>query len=332
MRVPVTIIRGGTSKGLFLNPSQLPPENSWPSLFPRLLGSGPDGNQRDGLGGGSSSTSKICVVSRLSQSVSSSSHGVAGGGNSGGRVQLRFFQVGIKDGKVDETGTCGNLISAVPLFAHLEGFSTSEAVRIYDYNTKKDIVTTLTDSGISEGGERSVECKYLDVGGTKTGHLFPCSEVLNWDGVRVSIIDGPNPTIMIPASDLQMDPLNLSPSDLARLEELRIRGIIEMGLATSESEAQKFQAVPKITLLSPADGGLRATTLSMGVPHRAIPITIALSLALAMKKEGTVAYQMKTGSRIFHPGGFVDVNADLEGRTASVMRTARVLMKGEAFV
>jgi 2-methylaconitate cis-trans-isomerase PrpF len=64
--IPACLIRGGTSKGLFFNGSKLQLSGaSRDQFFLKALGSpDPYGEQIDGLGGGSSSTSKVSVITK----------------------------------------------------------------------------------------------------------------------------------------------------------------------------------------------------------------------------------------------------------------------------
>lgn len=65
-KLPVTIMRGGTSKGGYILESDLPTDHKeWDSILLRMMGS-PDAKQIDGLGGSQSVTSKVAIV-KLSQ-------------------------------------------------------------------------------------------------------------------------------------------------------------------------------------------------------------------------------------------------------------------------
>jgi len=111
------------------------------------------------------------------------------------------------------------------------------------------------------------------------------------------------------------------------------------------------QAQPKIAFLSApnADSDLEnkvdvvVHALSMGVMHKAVPMTLGLCLGVAAKTEGTVAWSIVQNARrmsssendlirIRHPGGIVDVGAEIgaDGKVecAKVVRTGRRLMKG----
>ena len=102
-KLPVTIIRGGTSKGVYILEDDLPADKAaWEPLLLRLMGS-PDKKQIDGLGGSQSVTSKVAIVKK-------SDH-------PGADVDYTFAQVSITDAKVDWNGNCGNISSGVAPFA-----------------------------------------------------------------------------------------------------------------------------------------------------------------------------------------------------------------------
>ena len=353
--IPASFIRGGTSKGVFLNQRDLPADQAiWPHIFRKIMGSPcPHGRQLNGLGGGTSSTSKICVVDAAST----------------GRVYLTFAQVGVTDESIDMHGTCGNLMSAVPLFALEQGLlqlsgTGRKSVTVHDINTGKDINTSfqLHDgrinwseeyeiAGVSGHGVK-VDCEYTNCGGTKTGKLYPTGQhtdtisLTEGSQVPATLIDGPNPAVLVAAKDLGLDlddtGWQKDPSIMNKLEEIRLLGTVKMGIASSLAAAKDFRAIPKISLLQEAPSTdqrtVRATTLSMEQPHRAIPITIALSLAIAMATPGTIAHSLSSqghGMRILHPTGHVDVDANLnttQGITASVSRSVRKLMTGQVWL
>ena len=65
--LPAMIIRGGTSKGVYLLEEDLPEDKSqWDSLLLSMMGS-PDKKQIDGLGGAQSVTSKVAIVKKSSR-------------------------------------------------------------------------------------------------------------------------------------------------------------------------------------------------------------------------------------------------------------------------
>ena len=61
-KIPVTIMRGGTSKGVYILEKDMPEDRGeWDELLLRMMGS-PDKKQIDGLGGSQSVTSKVAIV------------------------------------------------------------------------------------------------------------------------------------------------------------------------------------------------------------------------------------------------------------------------------
>ncbi|CCG82524.1 Putative uncharacterized protein [Taphrina deformans PYCC 5710] len=169
---------------------------------------------------------------------------------------------------------------------------------------------------------------------------------------NASLVDGPNPAVFCDAATLGLDTEGLSRLKdnvtlLRQLESIRLQATVRMGIARDLADAAQYQAIPKLSLLEkpgPSEAGVRATTLSMGIPHKAIPVTIGLSLAIAMATGDSVAGRLTTGKRIYHPTGYLDVEASssrdkgargTEGSTgmrASVRRSARRLMRGTVFL
>lgn len=107
-------MRAGTSKGIFLHRSDLPlSEDNWaPHLISALGSRGNDPRQIDGIGGGTSTTSKVAVVSRSQRPDAD--------------VDWTFVQVAVGKETIDLTGTCGNMTAGVAPFAVQEGIVTPQ--------------------------------------------------------------------------------------------------------------------------------------------------------------------------------------------------------------
>ncbi|KXJ97513.1 PrpF protein [Microdochium bolleyi] len=405
---PALFVRGGTSNGLVIMRKDLPPQDQWHTVLPAAMGS-PDnyGRQLNGIGGGISSTSKICVLSPSERADAD--------------VDFTFVQVGIKDGVLDLAGNCGNMSSAVGPAAWDHGLvtdleaklsSSHEAsgedagetyreatVRFFNTNTSKVVHSRFRVTGHNPprycptgdyemdgvpGTQSCITLSFLNPAGAKTGKALPTGnpvDVLEIPGdvggggttIPASLVDVSNPGVFVKISDLGSDfagatPETLTPATLdadpvlkKKLEAIRQAGAAKMGLDP------KTESVPKIVLLfdKPAyehDGSnLRANedgevdvqclALSMGQPHKAVPLTLALCLGAAANIPGTVAAQLRRrteardeaqqqGSRssssivIGHPSGKVEIGTTVENGeivSADLLRTARVLMKGEVF-
>ncbi|KAF8917591.1 PrpF protein [Mucidula mucida] len=357
--IPATFLRGGTSKGIFINRKYLPANvGDWDPIFRGIMGSpDPTGRQLNGMGGGISSLSKVMVVGESSQSTAD--------------VDYTFAQIGVRDGEIDYTGNCGNLSSMVGVFARDEGLvpaptsNSTVTVRAYNTNTQKLIRTTfpvspdgvavldrpeITTVGIIRGS--AIIMEFLDPAGARTGRLFPtCSPIdalqlgnLTFD---VSFIDATNPTIFVWMSRLDME-RPMPPHDV---EQLRQAGARKMGLDP------KAQAQPKIAFICLPEGAneggvdIEIKAYSMGEVHKAVPMTVAMALGVLANTKGTVAWNYLQRHaddsgisrlhredgivRIQHPSGFIDVGAEVgEDRfvkSAKVCLTGRRLMKGNVW-
>ena len=111
-KIPAVFMRGGTSKAIVFRLEDLPEERSeWDGIFLAALGSpDPSGRQLDGMGGGISSLSKICVVGPSDRPDAD--------------VDFTFAQVAIDRGLVSYGANCGNMSSAIGPFAVDEGLVT----------------------------------------------------------------------------------------------------------------------------------------------------------------------------------------------------------------
>jgi 2-methylaconitate cis-trans-isomerase PrpF len=374
--IPATFLRGGTSKGIFLNRAHLPSDQSqWDAIFLGIMGS-PDaqyGRQLNGMGGGVSSLSKICVVGSPSEAQKAARID----------VEYTFAQVGIRDSVIDYSGNCGNLSSMIGVFAVDEGIcmprvsqgpKMTGTVHTFNTNTDKRIDNTFL---VAERGGRYVPVldgerasiagvpgraspillDFVAPSGARTGRLLPTGlpqetvrvSLSDWREVTlpVSLVDATNPTVFTSDRGLR-SALNIpddTPIDYAELgvvdalERVRQSGARLMGLDPL------VQAQPKVAVLGrpppdDADADIVVNAFSMGVLHRAVPMTVGLCLGVAARVPHTLAWDAVRALRrdvsellcIRHPSGVVEVGAELgssgEVMGARVMRTGRRLMRG----
>jgi 2-methylaconitate cis-trans-isomerase PrpF len=343
--LPVVLMRGGTSKGVFMAMSVLPADaGERDRLLLRLMGS-PDPMQLDGLGGTHSSTSKVMAVGPA--------------GEAGADVDYLFAQVAIDQPVVDYAGNCGNLTAAVAHYAVDEGLVPAVAprtvLRMRNLNTGVIVRATVevgadaraawdgdtVIDGVPGSGARLVT-DYLDPAGSVTGSLFPTgrrTETL--DGHDVSIVDVSSPYLFVAAADFGLtghEPtaaLNARADLLDTLERLRRAGGARIGVDSL--------ALPRLVLVAPGED-LRVLATSMGKVHHAVPMTGAVCIGAAAVLDGTVAHAAarpaRAGSspgqlvvRIEHPKGAVETTVELDGDhvvAAGVIRTARRLLSGTA--
>lgn len=178
-----------------------------------------------------------------------------------------------------------------------------------------------------------------------------------FDGVEATCIDVGNPCVFVRAADLHVegtilpDEVDAHPSLLKRLESIRRQAAVQMGICTSLASTPG--SIPKIAMVSPPRShpllsgeriegrsvDLVVRALSVGQPHRAVPITVAMAIAAAAKVEGSTVFDVvsavpvdKDGITLGHSSGKIVVGStwDEEGKLteAKVFRTARRLMEG----
>src|SRR5437870_1172829 len=202
-------MRGGTSKAIMFLQRDLPRDRSqWDRIFASAMGSpDPNGRQLDGMGGGLSSLSKVCVIGPPTHPDAD--------------VDYTFAQVEIRNGSVDYSGNCGNMSSAVGPFAVDEGLvksdGTEAVVRIHNTNTHKIIVSrfALENGRAAVDGDfvlpgvggtgAPVRLDFLDPGGAGTGTLLPTGKVVDeltvvsLGRIAVSMVDAANPCVFVAA-------------------------------------------------------------------------------------------------------------------------------------
>src|SRR5947209_28817 len=320
LRIPAAFMRGGTSKAIMFLARDLPSDRAMRDrTFAAALGSpDPNGRQLDGMGGGLSSLSKVCIIGP-------STHPDAD-------VDYTFAQVDIRTGSVDYSGNCGNMSAAVGPFAvdeHLVTTHGTEAVvRIHNTNTHKIIVSRFAlDNGRAAvdgdfvlpgvaGSGATVRLDFLDPGGAGTGKLLPTGspidqlEIANRP-LSVSIIDAANPCIFVAADAMGIsgtespDELEANSGLLECLEAIRVAASLRMRIAKSPEEAARKPSIPKVAMvtapaqartlsgeLTSADSAdVTVRMISMGQPHRAVPLTGAMCLAVAARIEGSLVQQ-----------------------------------------
>ena len=369
-----TFMRGGTSKAVMFRRDNLPADPAeWDAIFLGVMGS-PDqnGRQLDGMGGGLSSVSKVCVVGPPTRDDAD--------------VDYAFAQIGVRESLVDYSGNCGNMSSAIGPFAvhcglvarHKDG---KTKVRIHNTNTSRIIIAhfevrsgqALVDGDMEldgvTGSGSPVRLEFDKPGGGKTGRLLPTGNAvdeLDIEGVskiEVTLVDAGNPCVFIAASALGMaatespDFLEADSEFMDRIERIRCRGSVAMGLAASLDEASKIRAIPKIGIVAApadytslsgeavyaADHDLLIRMISVGQPHRAIPLTAAVCAAVAARVPASLVQRKAALGdapiRIGHPSGVIVVDAevtvDSEGTAeavySAVYRTARMLFDGTVF-
>jgi 4-oxalomesaconate tautomerase len=345
------MLRGGTSRGLFFEPTDLPTDPAArDDLLLRLMGT-PDPRQIDGLGGSTSLTSKVAVVGP-------SEHPDAD-------VDYLFLQLGVDEATVSDQQNCGNILAGVGPFAVERGLvpagTGDTSVRIRMVNSDSIAVATFpTPGGRVEyrgdvaiagvpGTAASVVLAFTDTEGSATGSLLPTGNLRDAiDGIEVTCVDNGMPVVVAMAESFGLtgdephDQLGADTALLERIDAFRCKAGQLMGLGDVSGSS-----VPKTALLSaPRDGGQVCTRSFIPVqPHTAIGVLAAVSVVTGMLLPGSVGHELTAGwpsdrsqVDVEHPTGhlLVDVVVDADASPpravrSGVVRTARKLFDGTAF-
>ena len=363
--VDCTIIRGGTSKGVFVPRQALPDDQAALEQFLLALMGSPDPRQIDGLGGADLLTSKVAIIGPPTIK--------------GADLDYTFAQVSITKSQVNMDMNGGNVSAAVGIYGVEHGFvELTEPVttlRVHNTNTHKVFVAHVPVSGghpLVEGTCQvdgvpgtgaEIMLDYSETVGSVTGRLLPTGEgvdmvdVPSVGTVPVSIVDIANLCAFVRASDLGLESGEIPsfPSDvmIARVDSLqravaRMLGVAEGGLVPIPvllDDAHDYSTVV-------GDGQVKAVDIDFvaqvigGQPlalHKAFPGTAGVTVAVAARLPGTLVYQGDAGAeevRIGHPSGrnlvralvSVDDAGNPKVEKAAYSRTARKLMEGKAFV
>ena len=351
--IPSTLMRGGTSKGLYFHAKDLP--QSAPERDRALLAAmgSPDPRQIDGVGGAHPLTSKVAIIGPSRRPDAD--------------VDYLFLQVVVDKAQVSDSQNCGNILAGVGPWSIEHGLvriaGESTPVRIHMVNTGSIAVAHVpTPHGTVEyegdaridgvpGSAAAIPIDFLDVAGSSCGSLFPTGSHLDRiAGLEVTCIDNGMPVVLMRAADLgkrgdeSPEALEGDAALKARIEEVRLALGPRMNLGEVGNKT-----VPKMCLVSSARHGGTIHTRTF-IPHRvheAIGVLGAVSVATACVTPGSLAARVagltpRSGSQrleIEHPTGFFTVEMDVTVQGADVtvnrsalLRTARKLMQGEVFV
>ena len=330
LRIPATYMRGGTSKGVFFKLDDLPdfargPGKARDALLVRVIGSpDPYGKHTDGMGGATSSTSKVVIIAKASVPDHD--------------VDYLYGQVPVEGDFIDWSGNCGNLSSAVGPFAIANGLIDPArvphdglcTVRIWQANIGKTIIAhvQISNGEVQETGDfeldgvtfpaAEIQLEFIDPadegGGEGDGAMFPTGnlidtiEVPGFGSFNATLINAGVPTIFVDAAELGYDgtelqgAINEDKAALAKLEAIRAQGAVRMGLIDDIAQAAMRPLTPKIAFVAPskdyvsssgvqvraADIDLLARAISMGKLHHAMMGTASVAIAAAAAVPGTV--------------------------------------------
>jgi len=350
--IPCIIMRGGTSKGPYFMAKDLPAD---PALRDKVLlaaiGS-PDARQIDGLGGATTLTSKVAIVSPSQRP--------------GIDVDYLFAQVEVEAARVDTNPPCGNIMAGVGPFALETGMVKPQGdvsrVRIYHVNidakveavveTPGGVVNYEGDTAIAgvPGTAAPLRLNFMDVAGSTCGSLLPTGNPVDEiDGIAVTCMDAAMPVMILAAESVgktgyeSAAELDADTALFERIEKIRRKAGEMMGLGDVSEKV-----VPKVILLArPRQGGtISSRYLVPHKTHAAHAVTGAICLCCCCLLEDGIAaplVDLPDGPpyplRIEHPSGEIELLVDADPgrggitlRSVGTLRTARKLMRGEVYV
>jgi 2-methylaconitate cis-trans-isomerase PrpF len=371
-RLRAVIMRGGTSRAVFLMRNELPSDSLIRDRVILGIFGSPDVRQIDGLGGADIVTSKLAIIGPATREDAD--------------VDYTFGQVGIAEARVDYRGNCGNISSAVGPFAVDEGIVEARepvtTIRIHQTNTKRIIVAEVpvVDGKAAVIGDFAIDgcpgtgarimLNFADSAGSSTGKLLPTRNVrdlLDVKGVGkfdATLVDAANPTVFVRASDLGLTgtetPAELEANKAVQeeLERIRARAGKLMGLIENEDKSTKESPhFPYVACVGKSRSHKTFTgksvaaeeidfvsrLISMQKVHKTYPVTGGVCTGVAAAIEGSLLNEVCNARgprfRIGHPSGIIDIEAEVDRspdgfaiRRAAIGRTARRIMEGHVFV
>lgn len=364
LSIRCTIMRGGTSRAVFINENQLPLDQMMKDKVLLVLFGSPEKRQVDGLGGGDITTSKCAIIGPSSRSDAD--------------IDYTFAQIGIDEPFVGYDINCGNISSAVGVYAIEEGLvrpnEPMTKVRIYNTNTEKILVGFIPvcngkpqiegsfkiDGVPGTGAE--IQLDYSQTSGAVTGKLLPTRNVIDQlfipslnKTIEISIVDLANTAVFLRAVDIGMTasdrPEDFSEERLRLLEEIKRESAKKIDLPEEgippfqvlvgpPADATNF-STGQIIKAEEVDFNARMTFV--GSVHKAFAGTISCCTAVAAQLEGSIVNEVSVATdglvRIGHPSGVIPIKVEVSknenGWSADkvlISRTARRIMDGYAYV
>ena len=349
--IKCTILRGGSSKGIYIERDQLPPPGATrDSQILDLFGS-PDMRQIDGLGGADKLTSKLAVMGKPTRADCD--------------IDYLFGQVGTVIPRIDWTSNCGNLSAGAALYAVHKAYvpldGAAAHVAIHQVNTGRRLLATVplqnghaaltgdfAIGGVPGAGPR-IDLDFGDFGGgamkrgiLPTGNPLDRFDVPGLGRIEVSVIDAANLCIFVRAADVGIDPLTgveelqANTALVDRLEAIRAAVSRGIGFVTEDVEQEmKVRVNPLLFAIAPPatytalngqvvdaqDHDILSRSITRRAFSKAYPGTGSVGTSVACGIAGTIAHEAFRGTsergktysvRIGHPAGRLDVRTRLD--------------------
>jgi probable AcnD-accessory protein PrpF len=366
LRIPAVYMRGGSSKGLFFLARDLPVQAAArDAILLRAIGSpDPFGTQMDGMGGATSSTSKVVVIAPSTRE----GHDVDYLFGAVPISALPVDRAGVDRAGVDWSGNCGNLSAAVGPFAIARGLVAAPregmaTVRIWQANIGATIVARvpMRDGEVLEEGDfvldgvafpgAEIVLEFLDPAGSEegggeaamfpTGHRIDRLVIPGLGTLEATLINAGMATAFVRATDLGLEgcelptALNARRDFLERCEAIRARAAVAMGLAASPEEVTRLRPhSPKLAFV--AESAAYISTSGKRVEREEVDLVARIvsmgkvhhamtgTGAVALAVAAAVPGTIPSGLARRHPGGTLRF-----GHPAGTMRVGAEVEKAD---
>lgn len=352
--VNCTILRGGTSKGIYILDNELPTDPAERDKMLLALFGSPDKRQIDGLGGADPLTSKLALVGPSKREDAD--------------IEYTFGQVAIEEAKIFYHSMCGNITSGVGPFAVNMGLVRAEepvtTIRMYNRNTGRIIRAEVPvkegkaafDGDYSIAGVPGTGAKicvdFAEAAGALTGQLLPTGNVKDTldipdvGRITFSVVDCAACQIYVRASDLGLkgterpQDVDSDPALLKKLEKIRSYVTYYIGLTDTPDAASKVRRnTPHLSIISPPQDYINHLTgetvsaesfdflarmMFMQIMHKTYAGTGSICVSVASQIPGTLVYEAareecrnKGIVRFGHPAGVIEVEATVSEKNGS---------------
>ena len=368
-KYPCVYMRGGTSKAIFFKEEDLPNDKSlWEDIFLGVMGT-PDVKQIDGMGGTVSSTSKIAVISPSERVDADVDYNFF-------QVDIVIPRVDNSANCGNISSAVGPYAIDEGLVKAIEPITV---VRVLNKNTNKIIEQHVrvkdgramvhgdeVIKGVPGTGSR-IDMYFEDPAGAVTGKLFPTSnkkeifDVPDYGSIEVTVIDCTNPVVFVRAQDLgikgtELTELNNNKRVMEHIERIRCIAAQKIGLVENWEDARtQSTSIPKVSIISKPqdyvdmdknevksnDMDICVRAISVGMMHKAYPMTVAVATGSAARIKGTIVNELTNPApdqeiiKLGHSSGITEVDVKVEGKKiikGGVTRTARRIMDGFVYV
>lgn len=365
-----TIMRGGTSKAVFMRIDDVPSEPAARERFLLALFGSPDRRQIDGLGGADPLTSKFAMIGPATRADAD--------------IDYTFAQIGIEEAYVSYEIVCGNISSATGVYAIEEGLVPAvepiTAVRVHNTNTNSILIIKVPvkdgaplvegDFAIDgvPGTGAEVALDYSNTSGGATGKLLPTGNVRDrvqvpslGRSIEVSIVDIGTICVYFRAADIGLTgselPGEVPAEKYVAAEEIRLAAAALCHMPQSDGKnitpfqimiapPVDYRSLPGETVKT-EDIDFVARQINVdGWMHKAFAGGASTCTAVAAQIEGSIPHECSARLttprrvRIGHPSGvlpiFAHVERDAQGgwvvREVHFSRTVRRLMDGTTYI